>query len=146
MIRYARHNHAFADTACTWNSRNSPSTTAVTVSNTPPANICAPELIPFAAGSGTFLLIADAIDQLTDANNKAMAPIGLIAESPNFTDGFTRTITPPTPNSEATTSRAVSRRLLMMNISESAMNTGIVAIITAAIPDGTRCSAQNNSP
>jgi hypothetical protein len=31
-------------------------------------------------------------------------------------------------------------------ISARAMNTGIVAIITAAIPEGTRCSAQNNRP
>jgi len=26
------------------------------------------------------------------------------------------------------------------------MNTGIVANMTAAIPEGTRCSAQNNDP
>jgi hypothetical protein len=33
-----------------------------------------------------------------------------------------------------------------MMISDSAMNAGMVASMTAATPDGTRCSAQNSSP
>jgi hypothetical protein len=35
---------------------------------------------------------------------------------------------------------------MTLGIESGAMKAGIVAIMTAAIPDGTRCSAQNNSP
>src|SRR5579872_966776 len=98
MMRYAKQSHAFADTASTWNPRNSPSSLEVMVSNTPPANICAPELMPFADGRSSLLLMADATDQLTAPTSNASAPSGLTAESPKFTDGFTRTTTPPTPS------------------------------------------------
>lgn len=42
--------------------------------------------------------------------------------------------------------QTVRRCVLRMAISEMAMNTGTIAIMTAAMPDGTRRSAQNSSP
>jgi hypothetical protein len=52
----------------------------------------------------------------------------------------------PTDWESSEDGRRVSLWVPRKMISARAMSTGIVAIITAEIPEGTRCSAQNNRP
>ena len=118
----------------------------VRVSNTPPLSICAAELITLEGGSGSFLVSALDTDQLIAATTSAIAPDVLIGTSPRFSERFTSTATPPMPIRSAQARRTVSRCVPRKRISERTMNTGMVANMTAAIPDGTRCSAQKSSP
>ena len=116
------------------------------ISKTPPASICAPELMAFVAGNGSLRVSADAIDQLIAEIIKAVAPIGSIGASPKFDEWLTSTATPAIPPTKPSASLPVSLWLFRITMSARAMNAGIVAIITAAIPDGTFCSAQNSKP
>jgi len=86
------------------------------------------------------------MDQLIAATISAHPPTASMGASPKFAVRLTRTATPPTPTPRATANRIVNCRVFKTAISEIAMNTGIVAIITAAIPEGTRRSAQNSNP
>src|SRR5208282_1573855 len=99
-----------------------------------------------AAGSGTLRVNADATDQLTAATIRAQAPAGLTGASLIFIECPTRTATPAMPTSSAIPNLRLSRWVLRIAISEIVMNAGIVAITTAATPEGTRFSAQNKSP
>ena len=75
---------ASRETACTWKPRNSPSSAAVSVSNTPPASIWAPELMALAAGSGILRVRDAATDQLMAATIKAQAPAVSTGASPSL--------------------------------------------------------------
>ncbi len=112
----------------------------------PPASICAPELMTLDDGSGSLRVSTDAIDQLIDPMRSATAPALLIGAPPRYNEWLISTATPPIPTRSASARRIVSLWVRRTRISDSAMNTGIVAIMTAAMPEGTRCSAQNNSP
>ena len=102
----------------------------------------------FDAGSGSLRVRAEAIDQLIAAITSATAPARSMGTSPKLrlSERLTKTDTPPIPIKRASASRNVSRCVRRMTISESVMKTGMVASMTAAIPEGTRCSAQNNKP
>ena len=86
------------------------------------------------------------MDQLMDAKIRAVAPSLSIGAPPRFSVWLISTPTPPMPSRSARARRTVSRCVRRKIISQSAMNTGIMASITAAMPDGTRCSAQNSRP
>jgi len=75
-----------------------------------------------------------------------MAPIVSIGTPPRFSEWLIMIATPPMPIRSAKAKRNVSFWVRRKTISDSAINTGVVAIITVAMPDGTRCSAQNNNP
>ncbi len=126
--------------------RNSPSAPDVIASSTPPASICAPEFIILDSGSGTFRISADDADQLIAATISATAPAVSISAPPRFKDRLTNTATPHNPIANAPPRRAVIFCVPRIDISDKAVNIGIVASITAANPEGTRCSAQNKSP
>lgn len=98
------------------------------------------------AGSGSLRVSAEATDQLIAAINSAIAPDGSMALSPSPNEWLTSTTTPPIPTSSAKASRRVRRCVPRKKISDSAMNTGMVANMTAVTPDGTRVSAQKTSP
>src|ERR1039457_6943669 len=129
-IKYANASHAPRETACAWKPRNSPSSAAVSVSSTPPASICAPELMALAAGSGSLRLRDAATDQLMAATIKAQAPAVSTGASPRLIECPTRTATPAIPTRRATPSRNVRRWVRRKTISPRAMNTGMVAIMT----------------
>src|SRR5215472_7369706 len=99
--------------------------------NTPPQSIWAAELIGLEAGRGSLRVRADAMDQLTEATSRAIAPEGSIALSPSPSEWPTRIATPAIPTSSAIARRSVSLLVLRKKISDNDMNTGIVAIITA---------------
>ena len=119
---------------------------ATIASKIPPESIWAPELITFESGSGNLRARTDAIDQLMDAKISATAPSLSIGAPPRLSVWLISTPTPPMPIRSAAAKRIVSRCVRRKIISHSAMKTGIVASITAAMPDGTRCSAQNSKP
>src|SRR5947207_5992114 len=97
-------------------------------------------------GSGSLRVSADDTDQLIDAMIRATAPTGSMGAPLRLNQGLISTATPAIPIKSAVTKRTVSLWVRRKMISESAINTGIVAIMTAAMPEGTRCSAQNSSP
>ena len=80
------------------------------------------------------------------ATISATAPARSMGAPPRPSERLISTATPPIPIRSATARRPVSLWVRRNRISDSAMNAGIVAIMTAAMPEGTRCSAQNNSP
>lgn len=145
-IKYSSDSQAPLETLDGWKLRNSPKAAAVIVSSTPPTSICAPELIIFEAGRGSLRVSADEIDKLTEATTSAIAPRPSIGAPPRLSDRLTSAPTPAIPISSAIASRAVSLCVRSSTISLSAMNAGMVAIITAVSPEGTRCSAQNTIP
>jgi hypothetical protein len=98
------------------------------------------------AGSGILRVSADATDQLVAATRSASAPDASIGTSPRPRERLTSTATPPIPIASANASRMVSLCVPRKRISERAMNAGMVAIMTAVIPDGTRRSAQKTIP
>lgn len=101
------------------------------------------------AGSGSLRVSAAAIDQLIAATTSAAAPkrsTGASAMACNPLLRSTSTATPPIPIESATASRAVILRVRKRKISESAMNAGMVASTIAALPEGTRVSAQKSRP
>src|ERR1700681_4462792 len=83
-IKYANANHAPRETACTRKPRNSPNSAAVSTSSTPPASICAPELMTFDAGNGSLRVKDAATDQLIAATIKAQAPAVSTGASPRL--------------------------------------------------------------
>src|SRR5258706_5442341 len=97
-------------------------------------------------GSGSLRVSADATDQLIDAIIRTTAPAVSIGAAPRFNELLISAATPAIPIKRARARRVVSFWVRRKNISDSAINAGIVAIMTAAIPEGTRCSAQNNTP
>src|SRR5258705_12510973 len=88
----------------------------------------------------------DAIDQLLDAKISAAAPSVSIGAPLSRRHGAISMATPAIPITSAVPKRSVSRWVLRKTTSDSAINAGIVANMTAATPEGTRCSAQNNDP
>src|SRR6185503_15178336 len=97
------------------------STTAATASHTPPASICAPELIDLDAGSGTLRVSTDPTDQLNDATSSAAALVSTTA--------------PASPIASPAPSRHDMRWVPSIVISASTMNNGIMACMTAVTPD-----------
>ncbi len=89
---------------------------------------------------------ADAIDQLTDPTISATAPSLSIGAPPRSSERLISTPTPASPIKRADPKRTVSLCVRRKIISDNAINAGIVAIITAVMPEGTRCSAQNSNP
>ena len=84
---------------------------------------------------------AEDTDQLIAAMISATAPDLSIGVPPRFNEWVISTATPPIPIKSAIAKRTVTVCVRKKMISESAMNTGTVAIMTAAMPEGTRCSA-----
>jgi hypothetical protein len=76
----------------------------------------------------------------------ATAPPRSIGAPPSLKVRLISAATPTNPIANEPPSRSVILCVRKTTISAIAINAGIVAIITAAIPDGTRCSAQNTSP
>src|SRR5581483_12189579 len=111
---------------------------------TPPASICAPALIAFEGGSGSLRVRIDDNDQLTAAIRSATAPAVSI-DVPRD-EWLISTATPAMPINNATASRDVNVCVRSRATSKIVMKAGMVDNITAAIPEGTRCSAQNNNP
>ena len=126
--------------------RKSPKVADARVSITPPASICAAALMALDGGSVSLRVSTDDIDQLMDARIRAMAPSVSTGAPPTFSVRLINTATPPIPIRRAIPRRAVKACVRRKKISDSAMNAGIVASTTAAIPEGTLCSAQNSRP
>ena len=97
-------------------------------------------------GSGSLRVNAEETDQLSDATINATAPSLSMGAPPRAKERLISTATPPHPIRSAKVRRTVSFCVLRKMISESAMNAGIVASMTAATPEGTRCSAQKSNP
>ena len=111
-----------------------------------------PSSSPFDAGSGSLRASADATDQLIAPMISATAPAVSIGASAQISQAsqINRMTHEYRYSRDARQQRrgepSVSRCVRSITISDSAMNAGIVASITAAMPEGTRCSAQNSSP
>src|SRR5258706_214951 len=97
-------------------------------------------------GSGSLRESVDATDQLIDAKISAAAPRVSIGAPLKCNHGAISMATPAIPIRSAAPNRNVSCWVLRKITSDKDMNTGMVANMTAAMPDGTRCSAQNNDP
>src|SRR2546425_357198 len=104
-IRYSNESHAPRETVAGRKLRNSPSAAAVRASNTPPASICAPELMTLDGGSGSLRVSADDTDQLIDAMISATAPALSIGVPPRFKEWLISTATPPIPIKSANANR-----------------------------------------
>ena len=76
----------------------------------------------------------------------AKAPRVSTGAPPTLRVRLISTATPPIPISSAIPRRMVNVWVRRKKISERAMNAGMVARTTAAMPEGTRCSAQNSRP
>src|SRR2546426_11164207 len=81
-------------------------------------------------GSGSLRVSDDATDQLIDATINARAPTLSIGAPPRFRERLISTATPPTPIKRAKAKRTVSLCVRRKMISDSAINTGMVAIMT----------------
>src|SRR5882762_5275047 len=97
-------------------------------------------------GSDSLRESVDANDQVIDAKIGAAAPHVSIGAPLKCNHGAISMATPAIPIRRAVPKRNVSRCVPRKTTSDSDMNTGIVANMTAAMPEGTRCSAQNNDP
>src|SRR5580704_3401028 len=87
-------------------------------------------------GSGSVRANADATDQHIAAKISATAPSRSIGVPSRFNERLTSTPTPPRPITSAKAKRTVSLCVRRKIVSDSAINAGIVAIMTAAIPEG----------
>ena len=96
------------------------------VSSTPPASICAAELIAFASGSGSLRESADAMDQLSEPTSRATAPDVATGCSPNPSAWLTSTSTPAMPARNAIDKRGGQLLRAEEEISDSDMKTGMV--------------------
>ncbi len=97
-------------------------------------------------GSGSLRESVDATDQLIEAKISAAAPSVSIGAPLSRNHGLISMATPAIPITSAVPKRRVSRWVLRKTTSDSDISTGMVANMTAAMPEGTRCSAQNNDP
>src|SRR5437762_4042366 len=116
--------HAPRETAQGRKLRNSPNPAAAKARSTPPASICAPELMSFDCGSGSLRVSADESDQLIAAMISATAPALSIGAPPRLNEWLVSTATPPIPVKSAIARRSVSFCVRRKMISDSAMNTG----------------------
>lgn len=87
-----------------------------------------------------------------EAMIRAMAPNASMGAPPRFSvrlinmERLIRMATPASPMNKDVARRRVSFCVLRMRISEMVMSAGIMAVTTAAMPEGTRCSAQKSRP
>ena len=97
----------------------------------------------FDAGNVNFPVTIVPTDHPQQETSSAISPLRSSGTSPSEAQGLESTITPAIPIASPIARRNVSRCVRRNVISSSVMQTGIMARITAAMPDGTRCSAQN---
>jgi hypothetical protein len=81
-----------------------------------------------------------------EAMIRAMAPHASMGTPPRFRVRLMRMATPASPMNKDAARRMVSFCVLRMRISEIVMSAGIMAVTMAAMPDGTRRSAQKSRP
>src|SRR5882724_10910528 len=145
-MRYTSASHDLMDTAAKWNPWNSPVSAAAINSTTPPAKLCIPAFNMGAAGLSRCFEYSEPQAHASEAIISTAAPRGSTRSEPPRCAGPTSSARPANPISSPVVTLATGRIPPGRSQSKITSHSDTVATSSAAIPDGTVCSAQLTPP
>src|SRR5882724_9588026 len=145
-MRYTSASHDLMDTAAKWNPWNSPVSTAAIKSTTPPARLCIAAFNMGAAGLSRCFEYSEPQAHASEATIRTPAPRRSTRSEPPRCAGPTSSTSPPNPSRSPNVTLATGRIPPGRSQSKITSHNDTVATKSAAIPEGTVCSAQLTPP